>query len=125
MTQKRVAGWGLTIYSVGVTGCAHFYTYFIGESDLVGKLEGIFIFQALHISIYGWDFAEADIAGNTNKHALNFTPTIIEYLAAGLCPSQVLLGPSDHFKGFYNFIYRREEYSETIDSFSHSLKLFI
>jgi lysophospholipid acyltransferase len=81
-------------------------------SDYGGYNLGIntsFMVQCTHLCSFAWDFTDALIpeakrTPDQKKYAIKDVPSIAEFFAAALSPSQSIAGPSGNYNDFINFI---------------------
>ena len=82
--------------------------------------------QTIHLSNVAWDYSDGEVkTEKPSQYRLENLPSLIEYLAAGLCPTQVLAGPSGHVSDFLNYIHRRNEYASEFNTGLVALKRFL
>ena len=108
--KRQYVGWTLLIYSAAATAAAHVYSMCINYAGPEVKVTGVLMGQTFFLSFIGWDWYD----GSDDKKgaALTKFPSLLEYLAAGFCPSQCISGPVGHFKDFYNYIKEKEGYKD-------------
>jgi len=72
----------------------------------------LFMIQVLHLSYIGWDYSDGANKECKSRTKLVQLPSLFEFMAAALAPTQVLTGPFSHLTDFLNYIYRRQEYAD-------------
>jgi hypothetical protein len=86
----------------------------------------LLMIQTIGLSNVAWDYCDGETkTEKPSKNRLVELPSFLEFMAAGLCPTQVLAGPSSHLSDFLNYIYRRNEYASEISTGFVALQRFL
>ena len=121
--KKSKVGWTLVIYPWSMTLLVHLYNLIRGTKGLHFLAIQILMTQTMHLANIGWDYADADnLTKNESRTTLRNVPSLMEHLAAGLCPSQCLGGPISHVSDFLRYIYSLEEFKAEVNTQRESAK---
>jgi hypothetical protein len=83
----------------------------------------ILMMQTIQLSHVAWDYADGDKNEKTiSKKPIKTMPSLFEFIASAICPSQCLGGPSMHLVDFLDYIYRRNDYEKPVDTVAPALK---
>ncbi len=115
LDQKTVA-WRIVIYCLAVTGITHAHRIITNYGGWDMSLSELLMVQTVHLSYLAWDYQDATEKTPRNPKILKALPTLLEHLAAGLCPSQSLGGPEGHLVDFLDYIYSRKEYAVPVST---------
>ena len=115
-------GWPIVIYCLVLNCITHAYSMIIDYGGWDFTVAEIFMVQTVHLSFLAWDYSDAANLPGKNPKELKQIPTLLEHIAAGLCPSQCMGGPAGHMIDFLDFIYARNDYVVLVNSTWPTLK---
>eukprot|EP01022_Parablepharisma_sp_SALTPOND_P008320 TRINITY_DN135639_c0_g1_i1.p1 TRINITY_DN135639_c0_g1~~TRINITY_DN135639_c0_g1_i1.p1 ORF type:complete len:540 (-),score=1.53 TRINITY_DN135639_c0_g1_i1:146-1765(-) len=113
---RKTLAWKVIIYCLTVTGLTHIYRMITNYGGWDMSISELFMVQTVHFSYLAWDYSDAVNESNKNPKALKNLPSLLEHLAAGLCPSQCLGGPEGHLQDFLDYIYFQKEHAIPIST---------
>jgi len=119
---REYIGWTVVITSSLTASLFHAQRLIFNYGNWDTGIVQIFMIQVIHFSYLGWDYSDGADPKSKSRTRLVNLPDLFEYMAATLCPTQVLAGPSSHFIDFHNYIYKKREYAKTYSCLSIGLK---
>ncbi len=100
----------------------HLYRLLTNYGGWDMSLAEIFMVQTVHLSNLAWDYSDALDDSTRNRHVLKVFPNLLEFMAAGLSPSQSLGGPEGHIIDFLDYIYSRGIYTAPVSTLLPTLR---
>eukprot|EP01022_Parablepharisma_sp_SALTPOND_P001349 TRINITY_DN106150_c0_g1_i1.p2 TRINITY_DN106150_c0_g1~~TRINITY_DN106150_c0_g1_i1.p2 ORF type:complete len:424 (+),score=9.45 TRINITY_DN106150_c0_g1_i1:466-1737(+) len=125
LVPRAYIGWTTVVYSLSVTAAFHIKRMYENYGGWDMTIAHILMMQTVHLSYLAWDYTDGADHENKSLKKLGELPTFFEFLAAALCPSQILAGPASHFVDFKNYIYQTNEYSKPVGTVWPAFKKFL
>lgn len=81
-----------------------------------------FMTQTIYLSNLAWDYGDAIDPATKNRYTFKSFPTLLEFMASGLCPSQSLGSCVGHLTEFLDYIYQRNVFATQVSVFWPTVK---
>lgn len=93
------------------------------------EVQTTFMIECSHLCGIAWDYhdgtePEKDLSPEQKKCKLQELPTILEFFASSLSPTQLIAGPPSNFIDFKDYIYRKGDFENIPSTFIPCLKSF-
>eukprot|EP00826_Nyctotherus_ovalis_P049798 TRINITY_DN6041_c0_g1_i2.p1 TRINITY_DN6041_c0_g1~~TRINITY_DN6041_c0_g1_i2.p1 ORF type:complete len:303 (+),score=48.57 TRINITY_DN6041_c0_g1_i2:401-1309(+) len=101
----------MLLYTLSTSAVFHVRRMILDYGGWSTTVSQLFMIQVLHLSYVAWDYSDGADKESKSRTKLVALPSLLEFTAAALSPTQVLAGPFSHLTDFLNYIYRRHEYA--------------
>eukprot|EP00826_Nyctotherus_ovalis_P049143 TRINITY_DN5886_c0_g1_i1.p1 TRINITY_DN5886_c0_g1~~TRINITY_DN5886_c0_g1_i1.p1 ORF type:complete len:377 (-),score=54.73 TRINITY_DN5886_c0_g1_i1:198-1328(-) len=122
---RKHVGWTVVVSSLAVASVFHAKRLIFNYGNWDTGVVQIFMIQVICLSYIGWDYSDGADPENKSRTKLTQLPGLFEYMAAVMCPTQVLAGPSSHFIDFHNYVYGKKEYAKEYSVASTAAKRIV